>query len=128
MNPLDNLEKLAQRFVEGTFHRFFNKKMHPADLADQLIESIEAGRNGRENDLLPASYKILVSSSDYGVLLQQNNIEGITSELVAHLTTYVNESDCQFGGSLQIVLDQDEAVPPGQVKITASEPVDRGRL
>jgi len=128
MNPLDNLEQLAQRFVEGIFHRFFGKALHTADLANQLVASIEAGRNGREEHLIPVNYQIMINPSDYAALVQQNNSKGITSELVAYLTAFADETNYQIDGPLRIVLDKNEAVQPGHIEIsTAIEPIDRGR-
>ena len=128
MNPLDNLERLTQRFVEGTFHRFFGKKLHPADLADQLVASIEANRNGREDDLVPANYQIKVNPADYAALTQQNSNQGIVSELLTYLTAFAVEANYQFDGPPRITLNQNELVPPERVEISiATETIDRGR-
>jgi len=127
MNPLDNLERLAQRFVEGTFHRFFGKKLHPADLAGELIASIEAERNGRDKNLLPAHYQITLHPADYMALVQPNGSERIRSELITYLTTFANEANFQFDGPLRIALNRNELVQPGQVEISpVIEIVDRG--
>ena len=128
MNPLDNIERLAQRFVEGTFHRFFGKKLHPVDLVDHLIAFIETERNGREDDLIPANYEITVNPTDYIALVRQNNSEEITSELVAYLATFADEATYQFDGSLRIALNQNGSVHLGQIKIgMAVEIINRGR-
>jgi len=129
MNPLDNLERLAQRFVEGTFHRFFAKQLHLADLADELVASIEARPNGRDKNLLLAHYQIILNPVDYGALVQQNGSERIRSELIAHLTTFADEANYQFDGPLRISLVQNELLQSGQVEISpVVEVVDRGHL
>jgi len=128
MNPLDNLERLAQRFVEGTFHHLFGKKLYPADLVDQLVASIEAERNGREENLLPSHYHITLNPVDYAAIVQQSSSKEIVSELITHLTTFAAESNYQFDGALRIELGQNDAVQRGQVEISPeTEMIDRGR-
>ena len=127
MNPLDNLERLTQRFVEGMFHRFFGKKLHPADLTDQLIASVEAEGNRREGGLLPANYQVTLNPADYAAIVQQSSSKEIVSELIAHLTTFAAESNYQFDDSVRVILDQSELVQPGQVDINVEiEMIDRG--
>jgi hypothetical protein len=127
MNPLDNLEQLAQRFVEGTFHRFFGKRLHPVDLRERLVERVEAERNGRADNLIPASYCITLNPVDYTALVQQHDNRTVTAELTAFLVTFAGEANVQFDGSLQVKLDRDESVEPGQIQIgTNKKTIDRG--
>ena len=128
MNPLDNLERLTQRFVEGTFHRFFGKKLHPADLTDQLIALVEAEGNRREGNLLPANYQVMLNPADYAAIVQQNSREEIASELISHLTTFAIESNYQFDDPLRVTLEQNESVQSGRIQVsTTHETIDRGR-
>ena len=128
MNPLDNLERLAQRFVEGTFHRLFGKKLYPADLVDQLVASIEAERNGREENLLPARYHITLNPADYATIVEQSSNKEIVSKLITDLTSFAAEAKYQFDGSLRIALAQNNAVQRGQVEISPeTQVIDRGR-
>lgn len=123
MNPLDNLEQLAQRFVEGTFHRFFGKTLHVTDLADQLVASVEAARNGRDSSI-PADYQLTVNPTDYVALTRQNSVDRITSELVTHLAIFANESNYQLDDSPRITLYQNELVQSGHVEVRAIEFID----
>jgi hypothetical protein len=128
MNLLDNLERLAQRFVEGTFFRFFGKKIDTANLAGQLVALAEAEGNSRDDGLLPANYQVKLNPADYQLLVQQNGSKDAVAGLTTHLTTFAEEANYQFDGSLRITLGQNEAVSPGQVIISAMiESPDRGR-
>jgi hypothetical protein len=131
MNPLDNLEQLAQRFVEGTFHRFFGKKLHPVDLHHQLAQQIEAERHGRADNSIPSDYHITLNPLDYMALIEQNDGRAVTAELADFLTTFAGEAGVQFNGLLHVELAQDESIAPGQVQISIHAPIldsDGGHL
>ena len=118
MNQLDRLERLAQQLIEGPFRRLFQTHLHPSDLADHLVAVIEAnGQNGRESDLLPNYYQILVNPADYARLVETISCDAIVTDLYHHLLNLVAESDYRLEGALQIVLDRDAVVKPGQVEI-----------
>ena len=127
MNPLDNLERLAQRFVEGIFHCFFGKKLDTANLAGQLVALAETEGSRRDDGLLPTKYQVTLNPADYLILMQQNSSEEVVAELTTYLTDFAEEANYQFDGSLRIALDQSEAVSPGQAIFSSIiETTDRG--
>jgi len=128
MNPLDNLERLAQRFVEGTFHRFFGKKLDTAGLAGQLVALAETEGSKRDDGLFPAKYQVTLNPADYLMLMQQNSSEEVVAELTTYLTDFAEEANYQFDGPLRITLDQNETASPGQVIFSSIvETTHRGR-
>ena len=67
MNQLDRLETLAQRLIEGTFNRFFQTQLHPADVVHHLAVAIEQGRQSSAN-VVPNIYQIVLNPADYNKL------------------------------------------------------------
>lgn len=125
MNPLDRLERLAQQVVEGSFQRFFRKKLHPADLSGQLAAVVDRGQNGH---LIPAYYQLKIHPQDYANLVAKAGGDAVLAELYDFLTTLAEEADYQFDGPLQIVLEPHQSVSPGRVQINIENAVHRGRL
>ncbi|MBN1219768.1 MAG: DUF3662 domain-containing protein [Anaerolineae bacterium] len=120
MNQLDRFERLAQRLIEVPFQRLFQPQLHPADLTDQLALAIEEGRqNGRGHDLIPNHYQILINSADYAQLVKTSNCDAIVTELYTYLSSLAAETNWQFAGPLRVLLEQDETIKPGSIKITA---------
>lgn len=126
MNKLDRLEILAQRLIEGTFHRLFHTQLHPADLAHHLALAIEKGRPSdsltRTGVVIPHHYRIVLNPADYAALVDES---GQSAEVVATIRDYllslIQEGDYQLAGPLHISLDKGEAISPGRVEIKTDQ-------
>jgi len=119
MNQFDLLEKLAQQLIEGTFHRLFRTRLHPADLTEHLLAAVENGRqNGNGANLLPNHYQITVNPVDYAVLVEESSGDMLAAELHHFLIGLAAAANYQFGGPLRVALAENKGVEPGQVDIT----------
>ncbi len=119
MKLLDLLETLAQQFVETPFRGFFRKRVHPADLAGGVAETIEAFVDDAPPDHpLPPCYRLAVNPRDYAALTRHVDCDALVTELYGFLTSLAVEIERGFAGPLRIILEQDGGVPPGQVQVT----------
>ncbi len=122
MNRLDRLERWVQRLIEGPFNRLFRTRLHPTDLVDHLLAAAEQGRqNGRGSNLIPNHYQVVVNPTDYAMLVEKSSCDAIVTDLYHHLTTLVAEAHYQFDGPLQVLLDEDETILPGQIVIKTDD-------
>ena len=118
MNQLDRLERLAQRLIEGVFHRLFQTRLHPADLAEHLAKAIEQGRRDEAGAILiPNHYQIVINPTDYAWLVEQSSCDALVTELYNYLTNLVAEANYQFCGPLHVLLDKNDTVLSGRVEI-----------
>jgi hypothetical protein len=118
MNQLDRLERWVQQLIERPFNHLFRTGLHPTDLADSLLTAAEESRqNGSSANLIPNHYQVMINPADYVILVEKLDCDAIVTELYNHLVTQAAEAHYQFGGTLHILLDQNETVSPGQIEI-----------
>ena len=118
MNQFDRLEALAQRLIEGSFQRLFRIQFQPADLAHHLAAAIENGKQAHGAvDLIPNHYQILLNPADYWALIDGSDHHSAVADLHTWILGLVQEMDYRLAGPLHVWLEQQENIPPGQVKI-----------
>ena len=118
MNQLDRFEKLARQLIEGPFQRLFGGHLHPADLAEHLLAAVEAGRRSQNGiSFIPNQYQLALNPADFALLVEESSRETVLAELQTYLTGLAAETDYHFGGSLRVMIAEDEKVQVGRVQV-----------
>lgn len=114
--PFSRFEMVAQRLVEGAFGRLFGEDSLAREVAARLADFLDEHRNG---SVSPNEYHLFFHPDDFGQLRkQQLDLEVRLADYVRQLA---EQSGIALGGPAQVVLEADESVAPGRVRVEARE-------
>ena len=119
MGLLDSFEKGLERAVNGAFAKTFRSGIQPVEIASALRREadIKAAVVSRDRIITPNSYVVRLSADD---LDRMHALGGaLNEELHALLNKHATSQGYSFAGPLSIVLEADEKVSTGTVRVSS---------
>jgi len=116
---LDSFEKGLERAVNGAFAKTFRSGIQPVEIASALRREadIKAAVVSRDRIITPNSYVVRLSADD---LDRMHALGGaLNEELHALLNKHATSQGYSFAGPLSIVLEADEKVSTGTVRVSS---------
>ncbi|MGM1018877.1 MAG: FhaA domain-containing protein [Actinomycetota bacterium] len=119
MGLLDSFEKGLERAVNSAFAKTFRSGIQPVEIASALRREADtkAAVVSRDRIIAPNSYVVRLSPED------TENMRGLgralTDELHALLTKHSASQGYSFAGPLSIVLEPDEKISTGTVRVNS---------
>ena len=118
MKVFSKLEEISEKFIEGLF-KGKDPAVEPVEIARKLVREME-------NQQKLSISKIYVPN-DFNVFLNPNNKEKLSSleiSLSSDLAQYTQEKAVEkgyvFTGPVRVVLEEDETIKPGQIRIESN--------
>ena len=123
MNLLARLETLIEDAVERPFKRLFKTRLHPADLAKALAESMESGQrpDGQGGFIAPGVYQIALNEGDYQNLAQKLDMNEEIAALKRYLSGLLLETGGRTKNGLLISIHPDIDLARGQIEIITKD-------
>lgn len=112
--PFSRFETVAQRLVEGSFHRLFSGRIQLYDIALHLARTLE---DSQRDNAAANQYQVYLSAPDHEMLLRET--PGILNELTDYLTQLAQQVGVTLAGPAEITLIADERMRPQQVRVQA---------
>ena len=119
MGLLDSFEKGLERAVNGAFAKTFRSGIQPVEIASAVRREADtkAAVVSRDRIIAPNNYVVRLSADDAE---RMRGLGGaLTDELHALLTKHSKSQGYSFGGPLSIVLEPDEKVSTGTVRVSS---------
>lgn len=120
MNPLDRLEKLAEKFIEGPFEQLFKRPFSLTHLRRELAQAMAAGRvnNAQGQCVAPNRYRVWLNQADYQQFGQRFSWLDEVRAIETYLTDLMHESNCTTTSQLEVQILPQSDLETGAVVIT----------
>ena len=110
--PFSRFEALAQRLVEGSFHRLFSGRIQLYDIALHLARTLE----DHQSDTAAANhYDVHLHPTDHATLLAET--PDILTQLTDYLSQLAQQANVTLSGPVQVVLIADARLRPQEVRV-----------
>ncbi|WP_309065009.1 DUF3662 and FHA domain-containing protein [Microbacterium sp.] len=119
MGLLDSFEKGLERAVNSAFAKTFRSGIQPVEIASALRREADtnAAVVSRDRIITPSEYLVRLSPED------DERMRGLGralhEELLALLTTHARTQGYSFAGPLRVVIEPDERVATGTVRVSS---------
>lgn len=113
--PFSRFETLAQRLVEGSFHRLFSGRIQLYDIALHLARALEDSQNSAA---AANQYHIHLAPDDLVIVLTET--PDIQTQLTHYLSQLAQQANVMLTGPLDVALIADGTVRPQTVRVWAN--------
>jgi hypothetical protein len=119
VNPLSQLENLAESLIEGTIARLLGVRLQPVEVARYLARAMEDGRviGARGETIVPNAYWVRLHPDDMQALAGYRDT--LESELARTLASMARSTGASMHGRPRVFLEAAPAVPRRQVRVEA---------
>jgi hypothetical protein len=109
-------ESFLEKHIEGFFNKKFGSALEPFEVEKQLIREMQRKRKkSGKNNLLPNSYSLYISITDYQCLCSKRFID----ELYMTIEKETIRSDCFIEGKLQVHIEKNEDFSQGMCEVSS---------
>jgi hypothetical protein len=119
VNPLSQLENLAEQLVEGTFARLLRARLQPIEVARYIARAMEDGQviNAQGQVVVPNAYLVYLHPDDLQAL--ESYQEALEDELVRYVSSLARAAGATMPGRPRVFLQSNPAVPLRRVRVEA---------
>ena len=116
---IKKVENKLEKFVEGTFAKFFSSELKPVEISRKIVREIELNRSiGVHGDYLaPNDFDVVISESDYSNFIEAK--EPLEQELQETIRDYCYQESYIFLGSINVSIKKEENLRTGTLRIDA---------
>jgi hypothetical protein len=117
VNPLSQLENLAERLVEGTFARILGARLQPIEVARHIARAMEDGQviNAQGEIVVPNEYLVTLHPDDLGAL--ESYQDTLRDELRQYVVNLARRAGATMVGRPRVFVQANPAVSPRRVRV-----------
>ncbi len=119
VNPLSQLENLAEGLVEGTMARLLGARLQPIEVARRLARAMEDGQvvNAQGEIVVPNEYRVLLNPADDAAMAPYR--DALEQDLTQYIVKLARRAGATMVGRPRVLVRDDAAVPLRRVRVEA---------
>lgn len=119
VNPLSQLENLAERLVEGTLARVLRARLQPIQVARHIARAMEDGQiiNPQGDVVVPNEYQVALHPDDLAAMASYKDT--LETELVQYVSNLARKAGATMIGRPRVFVSSVPSVPLKQVRVQA---------
>jgi len=111
-HPFSHFETLAQRLVEGSFHRLFSGRIQLYDIALHLARALEDSQN---ENLVANQYHVQLHAADHTALFAET--PDVLNELADYVAQLAQQAGVTLAGPVQVILEVNDRMRPQEIRV-----------